>query len=170
MRNDIYRVAFGAARKQVLAGGLVLAAAAGLAQPALAQGGAIQQYGEIPGVRGIAQTTITVEPGNYATLIAVAQASGGKPVGKGVIERAGIGVDVYVGDQICTADRDIRRQIDVASFKGKFATSATCMTVLKPGKHKILAERTSINEEGSKMVLKYSVFGGKPEHMASTAN
>ena len=132
-----------------------------VAGPASAQNSNVHEYGEVPGVEGKAQATVSVEPGNYATLIAVAQASGGKPVGEGVIARAGLGVDIYVDDEICTADRDIRRQVDVKDFEGKFATSATCMTILKPGTHMILAEKTSINVEGSKMTLKHSILGGR---------
>ncbi len=149
----------------------LLAFALGIALPAmtipsLAQNGGIQDYGEVPGVEGKAQVTISVEEGNYATLIAVARASGGKPVGEGVVARAGVGVDIYVDGEICTADRDIRRQVDAQAFTGKFATSATCMTVLKPGTHVILAERTSINVEGAKMKLTYSVLGGTPSKSA----
>ncbi len=146
----------------MLLGAALLAAAT---VPALAQGSNVQEYGEVPGVKGKAQATVKVEKGNYATLIAVAQASGGKPQGQGVITRAGIGVDIYVGDEICTADRDIRRQVDASKFEGKFATSATCMTVLPPGEHKILAEKTEINVAGSKMTLKYTILGGKPERI-----
>ena len=135
--------------------------------PARAQSSGIEEYGEIPGVQGKAQTTVVVAEGNYATLIAVARASGGKPVGEGVIARAGLGVDIYVDDEICSADRDIRRQVNVGEFQGKFATSATCLTILKPGTHTILAERTNINVEGAKMTLKYSVFGGKPERIVT---
>jgi hypothetical protein len=133
--------------------------------PALAQSSSVEEYGEVPGVKGKAEAMVKVDQGNYATVIAVAQASGGTPQGKGVITRAGIGVDIYVGDEICTADRDIRRQVDVDTFKGKFATSATCMTVLPPGEHKILAEKTEINVTGSKMTLKYTILGGKPERI-----
>ena len=151
----------------------LLALALGVALPAmpnfsLAQDGGVQDYGEVPGVEGKAQVTISVEEGNYATLIAVARASGGKPVGEGVIARAGVGVDIYVDDEICSADRDIRRQVDAEAFTGKFATSATCMTVLKPGSHVILAERTSINVEGAKMKLTYSVLGGQPGSAGAT--
>lgn len=145
-----------------LFGAALLAAAA---SPAGAQSSNVQEYGEVPGVKGKAQATVKVDRGNYATLIAVAQASGGTPQGKGVIPRAGIGVDVYVGDKICTADRDIRRQVDVSKFEGKFATSATCMTVLSPGEHKILAEKTEINVTGAKMTLKYTILGGKPDRI-----
>ena len=139
------------------------------AGPAAAQNSNVQEYGEVPGVQGRAQASVTVEPGEYATLIAVARASGGKPVGEGVIARAGLGVDIYVDDEICTADRDIRRQVDVTNFKGKFATSSTCMTILAPGTHKILAEKTSIGVEGSKMTLKYSILGGKPDRIMGSA-
>ncbi len=141
----------------------------GSAMPAFAQGAKVEEYGEIPGVKGKAQAQVKVDEGNYATIIAVARVSGGKPVGKGVLTRAGIGVDIYVNDEICTADRDVRRQVDVSSFTGKFATSATCMTVLKPGTHTILAEKTEINVEGSKLGLKYSIFGGKPERMVGVS-
>jgi len=143
-----------------------MAAAAG---PASAQNSNVQEYGEVPGVQGRAQASVTVKPGEYGTLIAVARASGGKPVGQGVIARAGLGVDIYVDDEICTADRDIRRQVDVKSFEGKFATSATCMTILNPGTHRILAEKTNINVDGSKMTLKYSILGGRPERMMGSA-
>jgi hypothetical protein len=154
LRKAFFALAFGAA---------LIA----LSDPSFAQNGDVREYGEVPGVEGKAQVTVTVEKGNYATLIAVARVSGGKPVGEGVITRAGVGVDIYVDDEICTADRDIRRQIDVQVFTDKFATSATCMTILKPGTHVILAERTSINVEGAKMKLTYSVLGGKP-NMIST--
>ena len=148
----------------------VLLMAVSMATPgtASAQSANVEEYGEVPGVQGKAQASVTGEPGNYATLIAVARASGGKPVGKGVIARAGLGVDIYVDDEICAADRDIRRRVEVESFEGKFATSTTCMTVLKPGTHSILAEKTSINVEGSKMRLKYSIFGGKPERLTGS--
>jgi hypothetical protein len=136
----------------------------------LAQGSRVQEYGEVPGVKSKAQATVKVDKGNYATLIAVAQASGGEPQGQGVITRAGIGVDIYVGDELCTADRDIRRQVDASAFKGKFATSATCMTMLSPGEHKILAEKTEINVTGSKMTLKYSILGGQPERIVGGQN
>lgn len=122
-----------------------------------------QSYGEVPGVAGKVEITVVVKPGEYATLFAVAQASGGKPVGNGIVTRAGLGVDIYVDDKICTADRDIRRQVDVRNFEGKFATSATCLKVLKPGTHTILAEKTSVNVEGSQMILKYSIPGGNVE-------
>ena len=64
----------------------LLALALGVALPAmpipsLAQNGGVQDYGEGPGVEGKSEVTISVEEGNYATLIAVARASGGKPVG-----------------------------------------------------------------------------------------
>ena len=153
----------------VLAGFLAIASMAVPSQ-VLGEDGWVKEYGEVPGVAGKSQGTVVVEEGNYATLIAVARVSGGKPVGEGVIPRAGIGVDIYVDDEICSADRDVRRQVDVASFEGSFATSATCMTVLKPGKHTILAEKTNINVEGSKMTLKYSVMGGKPERLAESSN
>lgn len=142
----------------------------GVASHAVAQDKVVNAFGEKPGVDGTAKSTITVEDGNFATLIAVGQVSGGKPVGEGMLTRAGIGVDVYVDEKLCTADRDIRRSIDVKEFKGEFATSATCMTVLGPGEHSVLAEKTNVNVEGSKMVLKYSVMGGKPERLTPSAN
>ena len=153
------------ASKWGLAGFFAVASMA-TASPVPGENGWVKDYGEVPGVEGKSQGTVVVEEGNYATLIAVARVSGGEPVGDGVIPRAGIGVDIYVNDEICSADRDVRRQVDVASFEGSFATSATCMTVLKPGAHTILAEKTNINVKGSKMTLKYSVMGGKPERTA----
>ncbi|MDH3472178.1 MAG: hypothetical protein OEM59_00685 [Rhodospirillales bacterium] len=150
---------------KTLAAFLVAASIAAAAGPASAQTSTVKEYGEVPGVQGKAQTTINVEPGEYATVIVVARVSGGKITGEGVIPRAGVGVDIYVDDEICNADRDIRRQVDTKNFEGKFATSATCMTVLKPGKHTILAEKTNINVEDSKMSFRYSVLGGKPERI-----
>ena len=156
-------------RNKVLAALVAAVWIGAAAGPAWAQTSSVQEYGEVPGVQGRAEASVTVKPGEFATLIAVARASGGKPVGQGVITRAGLGVDIYVDDEICTADRDIRRQVDVPNFEGKFATSATCMTILKPGTHKILAEKTSINVDGSKMVLNYSILGGKPERVMGSA-
>ncbi len=134
-----------------------------LLAPAHAQGSAVNEYGEVPGVAGVAKATVVVEPGNYATLIAVARAFGGTPVGEGSLARAGVGVDIYVDDEICSADRDLRRGLDVESFEGKFATSATCMTVLGPGQHTLMSEKISVNVEGAKMTLKYTVLGGRPD-------
>ena len=153
------------ASNKILVAFLAAASMAAVTGPALAQDASVQEFGEVPGVRGKAQANVIVEKGSYATLIAVAQASGGRPVGEGVIPRAGIGVDIYVGDKICAADRDIRREVVAKDFNGKLATSATCMTVVGPGKHLVLAEKTNINVDGSKMVLKYSILGGKPEKL-----
>lgn len=147
--------------------GLCLAGLTTVSAAALAQSSAVSEFGEVPGVKGKATAAVNVEPGSYATLIATAQVRGGQPVGQGVLTRAGIGVDIYVGEEICAADRDIRRQIDVAKFEGQFATSATCMKVLGPGKHTILAEKTNINVDGSKMVLKYTILGGKPDKLSA---
>ncbi len=137
---------------------------------ALAQGSIVDEYGDIQGVKGKAQATITVEKGNIATLIATARVFGGKPVGTGVLTRAGVGVDIFVNDKTCSADRDVRRQIDVAKFDGKFATSTTCITLLKAGTHVVLAERTDINVEGAKLEMKYSVLGGEPSKVNAPAN
>ncbi len=130
---------------------------------AVAQDSAVDEYGEVPGVEGVAKAVVTVDPGNYATLIAVARVAGGKLVGEGTIPRAGTGVDLYVDDEICTADRDMRRGLQGGVFTGSFATSATCMTILGPGSHTILAEKVSVNVEGAKMTLKYTILGGKPD-------
>ena len=142
----------------LLSGTLVLSGIA----TAFAQEGAVDEYGEVAGKDGQATASVTVDPGNYATLIAVARVSGGKLVGEGAIPRAGIGVDVYVDDEICTADRDMRRGLQAGQFAGSFATSATCMTILGPGSHMILAEKVSVNVERAKMTLKYTILGGKP--------
>lgn len=118
------------------------------------------QSGQVQGVDGIARAAVLVEPGNFATLLATARVSGGKPAGDGVLERAGDGVDIYVNAENCSADRDIRRQVDPASFQGTFASSATCLTVLGPGEHEILAQRTSINTTGATIVLRHTILGG----------
>lgn len=135
---------------------IMLAATA--ATSALAQGP--DQLGEVQGVNGIARASVLVEPGNFATLLATARVSGGKPTGDGVLERAGDGVDIFVDDESCAADRDIRRRVDPAKFEGTFASSTTCLTVLGPGEHEILAERTSVNTSGATMVLKHTILGG----------
>ncbi len=130
------------------------ACTAAFAQSAPDQSGAVQ------GVEGIARASVLVEPGNFATLLATARVAGGKPDGDGVLERAGDGVDIYVNDENCSADRDIRRQVDPATFQGTFASSATCLTVIGPGEHEILAQRTSINTIGAAIVLKHTILGG----------
>ena len=137
---------------------------------ALAQGSAVNEYGDVHGVKGKAEATVTVEKGNFATLIATARVFGGTPVGSGVLTRAGVGVDIFVNDKTCSADRDVRRQVDVATFEGKFATSTTCITILKPGTHVILAERSDVNVEGARLEMKYSVLGGQPEKLNIPAN
>ncbi len=137
---------------------LVLAAMSGTS--ALAQDGT-EQFGEVQGVDGSARATVVVDPDNFATLIATARVFGGKPTGDGVLERAGDGVDIFVDDESCSADRDIRRRVDVAAFRGTFATSTTCLLVLGPGEHAILAERTSINTSGATMVLRHTILGGR---------
>jgi hypothetical protein len=137
---------------------------------ALAQGSAVDEFGDVPGVQGKAEATITVEKGNFATLFATARVFGGKPVGPGVLTRAGVGVDIFVNDKICSSDRDVRRRVDVATFEGKFASSTTCMTVLKAGTHVVLAERSSVNVEGAKLEMKYSVFGGQPSKLNVPSN
>jgi hypothetical protein len=151
-------------------GSLTALSLTALSGAAFAQGSAVNEYGDVTGVQGKAEATITVEKGNFATLIATARVFGGSPVGPGVLTRAGVGVDIFVNDKTCSADRDVRRQIDVATFDGKFATSTTCITVLKPGTHVILAERTSINTEGSKLEMKYSVLGGQPDKLNVPGN
>lgn len=127
-----------------------------------AQAGTVDEYGEVKGKNGTATATFTVNPASYATVIAVARVSGGKLVGGGNIPRAGVGVDIYVDDEICTSDRDMRRGITAEVFDGSFGSSATCMTVLGPGQHVVLAEKVSVNVEGAKMVLKYTILGGEP--------
>jgi hypothetical protein len=156
-------------RKIIVAGLSVLSLTA-LSGAALAQGSAVNEYGDVVGVQGKAEATITVEKGNFATLIATARVFGGTPVGPNVLTRAGVGVDIFVNDKTCSADRDVRRQVVVATFDGKFATSTTCITVLKPGTHVVLAERTSINVEGSKLEMKYSVLGGQPDKLNVPGN
>ena len=138
--------------------------------PSSAQNSAVNEFGEVPGVRGKAEASVTVEEGNFATLIATARVFGGKPTGSGVLTRAGVGVDILVNDKICSADRDVRRQVDVAAFEGTFATSTTCMTILRPGTHTLLAERTDINVDGARMEMKYSILGGQPNKLNIPAN
>ena len=79
--------------------------------------------------------------------------------------RAGNTVEIFVDDKLCAVNNDIRRQVDVAAFEGEFATSTTCMTLLRPGKHQIRAERTSINVEGATILLKYMILGGTPDRI-----
>ena len=89
------------------AGLLTITVLAVSAMPGFAQATGPHQYGEAPGVEGQASATVNIEKGNYGTLIAVVEASGGQLVGEGTLARAGLGVDIYVDDDICTADRDI---------------------------------------------------------------
>lgn len=148
-----------------LSAGLVLA----VSTQALAQGSAVNEYGEFQGVKGRAVATVTVPEGSFATLFATARVSGGFPVGTGMLTRAGVGVDIFVNDKLCSSDRDVRRQVEVETFEGDFATSTTCITVLKGGSHEILAERTHINVEGAKVQMKYSILGGEPDRITTPA-
>ncbi len=156
--------------RNIIFGTLSALSLTALSGVALAQGSAVDEYGDVPGVQGKAEATITVEKGNFATLIATARVFGGTPVGTGVLTRAGVGVEIFVDDKICSSDRDVRRQVDVATFEGKFASSTTCMTVLKAGTHVVLAERSSVNVEGAKLEMKYSVFGGQPSKLNAPGN
>ena len=78
-------------RKAAGAGLLTITVLAVSAMPGFAQATGPHQYGEAPGVEGQASATVNIEKGNYGTLIAVAEASGGQLVGEGTLARAGLG-------------------------------------------------------------------------------
>ena len=129
--------------------------------PAFAQA-AIDQYGDLETRGAEVATTISLAPREFATVFATAQVRVGQPNGQGTLTRSGVGVDIFMNDEICAADRDIRRILVVADFEGEFATSTTCIRLIGEGEHRLSAEMTSINAAGGLLTLRYSVIKGRP--------
>lgn len=92
-----------------------------------------------------------------AILIASGFASGGKPVGTGMIDRATLRVRISVDDQPCAANRTIFRNIAAEDIGNGLDLSTVCIRRLPAGEHRIVFEREADNVTDVRLRLSWTL-------------
>lgn len=92
-----------------------------------------------------------------AILIASGFASGGKPTGSGMIDRAALSIRISVDGVSCAANRAAFRSVEADEIGNGLDLSTVCIRRLSAGEHRITLEREAENVTDVKLRLSWAL-------------